>query len=92
MSHGARVWDASGTLIFDSETAEVGCIAEVVAVAPGDPAQTKTYPEFSGRGVVVMTLSGDSSLGVTADILLGYPRVVFPANGYSHHTFMVFIT
>ena len=92
MTYGLQCTNAAGQVTFDSTLAAFGCLVDRIALAASAAAQVRTYPDFAGRGVVVMTLAGAPGLGVTADTALGYPRVSVPASDFGGELFLVFVT
>lgn len=77
MTYGIQTFDAGGNLIWDSNTAGSGIIADVRTVA-GGVATSYTYPDFAGRSCGAIVLEGLGDTGVTSDTALGYPRVIVP--------------
>jgi hypothetical protein len=78
MTYGVQTFNSSGALIWDSNTAGSGVIADVKTVA-GDVSATFTYPDFTGRSCGVIVLDGFGDNGVSSDTALGYPRVTVPS-------------
>lgn len=78
MAYGIQTFDASGNLLWDSNTAGPGVIADILSIAAG-ASSTTTYPDFAGRGCGAIVLEGLGDTGVTSDTLLGYPRVTAPS-------------
>lgn len=74
-----RISNPPGTVVFDSVSASVGCLVAVVAV-PGSTTTTRTFPTWPGRSCVAMLLNviefvfPFSSINVSTDTALGYPR------------------
>lgn len=77
MSQGLQVWNAAGTLVFDSDAALGGCVIE--AYREGASATTRSYPSFAGRTVLVIFGSGVASVVPTISYAAGYPQVTFGA-------------
>jgi hypothetical protein len=74
-----ELYDASGTLYFDSDSQAGG--VPVGAFAGG--AGTITFPEFAGRSMQALYINGSATddwmeafTPVSIDYALGYPRVV----------------
>lgn len=91
MSYGLQIFNSSGTVTFDTTTAAVGCLAEVVRIT-GGTSQTKTYPAFAGRTIFVLNMDGSDVFSTSIDYALGYPRAVIPA-GFTgfNYTYLVFV-
>jgi len=97
MAYGMRVWNASGSLVWDTTTAADGCVIDLRTV-PANTSATYTYPAMAGRTVAVRTIANQSFFvtgtndpgdgGITTDTTLGYPRVIVASAGYAR-TFMV---
>ena len=97
MSYGLQVYDAAGTLTFDSEQFAVGCLAELVTVN-GSSGLTKTYANWPGRTAIAVSLSFDlfifpfAGMVPAIDTSLGYPRIVWPTSDSGQiYLFAVFI-
>lgn len=77
MAYGIQLFNDSGTIMWDSTTAPGGVIADILTYGASN-SDTKTYPVFAGRGVLLVSVAewANSDVpGVTADVALGYPRV-----------------
>lgn len=77
MTYGIQTFNSAGTLMWDSNTAASGVVADVQFVAAGASA-TFTYPDHAGRSAAVIVVLGFGSVGATADTALGYPRIIVP--------------
>lgn len=77
MTYGIQTYDSAGALLWDSNTAAAGVVADVQTVAGGASA-TFTYPDHAGRSCAALVLLGFGDTGVTADTALGYPRITVP--------------
>lgn len=77
MPQGLQVWNAAGTKVFDSDTANVGCVLE--AYKEQATGTTRSYPDFPGRSVLVIFADGSPSATPTISYALGYPQVTFGA-------------
>lgn len=90
MTYGLRVWDASANLVFDSDDAVGGMVADVKTYGPSDT-DTLTYPTLAGFSVMVVPIFalyfGD--FNVASDTTLGYPRVIVSAAGYTRQFLVV---
>lgn len=75
MPSGLQVWDAAGTLVFDTTTAGVGCVADTVASAT--TSFVKDYPAFAGRTTLALSLQGVTVASIS--YASGYPSITFPA-------------
>jgi hypothetical protein len=77
MSYGLQVFDASGSLAFDSRTAAGGvCLGIFTVPASGG---VFTFPEMgSGLQGYCINFQGKSIQGMQFDNNLGYPRFTFP--------------
>ena len=79
MTTGLRVWDAAGTLTFDSNAPSIGICMGVYTYAANASA-TLTFPELAGRSMIVRYVLGGRVQGfTTVDYALGYPRINVPA-------------
>lgn len=74
MAFGLRVWDSGGTLLWDTNTAGGGIVADIFSVGSGS-SFSKTYADFAGATCRVLCPAYFSSEGSTVDTALGYPRV-----------------
>lgn len=91
MTFGIALYDAAGSLIWDSNSALDGCAIDLRRIAAG-ASPVFTYPALAGRSVVVQFVesqtpfllpSGDpGDGGVTTDTTLGYPRVTVASRGF----------
>ena len=87
-----QVYNASGVLVFDTETALGGQIVDMPTVA-ALATQTFFYPAFAGRSMDVLLIgsafgySGDD-IGAPVDYALGYPRVIVAGQNWLR-TFLV---
>jgi hypothetical protein len=90
MAFGVQVLDAAGTIVFDSNTAFAGVPADFFTVSQLAAGVNKTYPEFAGRTMRIVTLDISGSAGIyTIDYALGYPRLIVPAAGIVSPTVVV---
>lgn len=91
---GLQVFAADGTtVLFDSRTAQVGVIADLVNLVPYEHWE-RTYPAFAGRTMFVMSAHAYlPSPAAAVDYALGYPRVVIDAPAaLQNMAFLVFAT
>jgi hypothetical protein len=99
MAHGLRVWDALGAQVWDTPTLAGGCTIDHLQLA-GGASGTYTYPEHAGRTAAVQPIGGDLfeiaasgvalDYGVTADVALGYPRVIVASRPFVR-TLLVYV-
>lgn len=67
----------SGAVIFDSDDAVGGCIADLVALTGS--VQNKSYAAFAGKTATPIFHYGFSPSDPTVSYSLGYPVITFPA-------------
>lgn len=73
MTFGLRVWDSLGVRTFDSTEAVGGCLVDVLNITT--TGVVKTYPQYAGRGCVLVSSTSDPAAQGSVDFALGYPRV-----------------
>jgi hypothetical protein len=77
MAYGLQIFDASGAQVFDSTVATGGVPAGFWAGGAG----TLSFPQFAGRTMAAIMVSGNSEwwvedgLGVSISYASGYPVV-----------------
>lgn len=87
MAYGVQIFNAGGSLLWDSSVAGSGIVADVLVLPAGGP-WTYTYPDFAGRTVNIVALVYLGTTLATVDTALGYPRVTVP-NDANARTFLV---
>ena len=86
---GVKVYDASGTQVFDSTTAVGGVVIDFRRFLPTDTG-VFTYPEFAGYTPFFVNVWGDGT--IVLDTALGYPRVTVSASSNTGRTFLLAVT
>lgn len=76
MSFGLQIFNASGTLTFESPTAAGGVCLGIFTVDPAG--STFTFPSMSGSAGRLLSLAGGGVFSYTTDNTLGYLRFVIP--------------
>jgi len=69
-----QTWNSSGTLLFDSDTANAGALVGLFEIAANASA-TYTFPSLAGGTVDCTAPTGKFLTSATVDYTLGYPRV-----------------
>lgn len=93
--YGMQIRNDNDTVIWDSRNSGGGVVAEIFYLANTDTVD-KTYPDFVGRNIEIIILSGQyANSVVTTDVDLGYPRIRIAAStityGGRQRTIMVVI-
>lgn len=84
------VRNSTGGVVFHSDDASFGCVADILDVVAGSTT-TYTYPGFAGRTLFALdasTLFSDPTGAYTIDYALGYPRIIFSSRGYDRQVMM----
>jgi hypothetical protein len=76
MTVGLQIWNSAGTLVFDTNTADVGQLVELVTATTST--QTFSYPVFAGKTAEVVVIYGGATLP-SISYSSGYPVISFPA-------------
>lgn len=83
------VRNSSGGVVFHSDNASFGCVADVLSIGAGTT-PTFTYPSFPGR--TLFALDGNNYVGsmsaYSIDYSLSYPRIIFSSVGYDRQVLM----
>jgi hypothetical protein len=83
VTFGLQLWNAAGTLGFDSTAADGGVCLGIYAVAA--TGQTISFPDIIGATGVAIATGMGGALNYTTDSVPGYLRFVFPAIGIAQH-------
>lgn len=74
MAFGVQVFDAFGSLTWDSSTAPGGVVADSREI-PSGWSGSFTYPDFAGFAAQLVNVADTRPPSITVDTALGYPRV-----------------
>lgn len=90
MTYGLQIMDASGTLVWDSNTVLGGVPGDFREYSGATAGETVSYPQFAGLTAVLLD-SGGVSRGITMDVSAGYPVITVASTGlYRSFTLMVY--
>lgn len=90
MAYGLQLMNASGTVVFDTNTATGGvCVGRYSVATTGS---SFTFPAYAGRtnGRFIYA-NGVPGPAYSFDTTLGYPRFNFDGNGFAAYDVLLFI-